>query len=329
MIEAEIRLMGGTRKIGRININDENINGRGGALSPFLDFPFSIEINEKMKDASLILWNIQVTLFVTTIDSQIQLSAPISLNLGLDGIHPSILSFPLDQSKIILIEKLRHKEKTKDISFSIKIEGQVAGIYRTENSINNNIPKEQIIFPHDFGMNSRVSFFHATKIDDLKIIIPQSVWVNILPDLGFNRIRMIEIELPDKGKYFGLIDSNEIIKLFDEAIFDHQVGRYKESIWKCRHVRETIEGALKATKDNNLSKIIGHKMGWETNDYRIKFIDNYWKALIDITNVASHSREFSFGVEEAKTCILSISVILDYFARLTDCKMVVIPECQS
>lgn len=302
-------------EIGKVTVDINRISGEGGTYSPVLNFPITTEITEK----SFAITDLSCLVLLQGENLPNLQIGQVNLINGMGLKEYNELRIPLNQSLVCAIEKYRHKNQNKDVTLILKMKSKIVGIYWTENSMLEPVPSEEKHFHQGYGMDSKVVNFWTTSVEDLKITIPQSIWVKkLLPQIGNSRLRLIEIEIPEKGTYFGVIDADKIVKLFDEATNYYNIGLYRDCIARCRDIREVIEGATKATCNNTLSSIIGKEIGWEKNDIRASFIDNYWTALINITNNASHFREISFSVSDARTCLLSISVLLDYFSRLTD-----------
>jgi hypothetical protein len=163
------------------------------------------------------------------------------------------------------------------------------------------------------GLFSFVVPFWNTRIDDLPVRIPQSTWVDrVLPGLGLDRLRLVELALPA----FGGPLPQEVVPHFDAARRDYDAGRYRECIQQCRSIRHAVERHLGATEKQPVQEQVGQRLGWPADSPQRMFLAQTWKALVDLTNAALHRLDTVFQARDARACLLTTAVLLEYLERL-------------
>jgi len=100
--------------------------------------------------------------------------------------------------------------------------------------------------PSSFRQYNIPSFDPKTTSNFVDLSIPQSVWVNFLNEVGYNNIRILEMNFPKA------ISSSKIDKLFGYlrgARTYYLDGDYNKSIGECRRVIEDIPKLHKIPRD--------------------------------------------------------------------------------
>lgn len=320
VIEAGIQLA--SRIVGKIAVEVEGIRGTGGYHKPTLVFPVIVTLEESLH---IFVWDLLCTLYFS--GKNIQLGQSILVN---NRFYPNYWReewhVSLTTSDLCLIEEQRHKSQDKDVWFTLHFEGRVAGSYKVWNSMISSGQQQEIKHPpfpgwESLGLIKKVAFFDSVQFNELRVRIPASDWVNrVLPGLGFNRLRLIEVVIPEKGTLFGAVNTEKIMQYFDEAIRSFNFGHYTEAVQKCRSVLEELEEIIEEAKEEKCKKIattIANKVGWQEEDARVEGIQHCCQALRRLLNKASHPREITFSFADARFCLLLLSALLEYLGRLT------------
>ncbi len=88
------------------------------------------------------------------------------------------------------------------------------------------------------GRYSRVIVFWGARIVDFPVQVLAERWVKqVLPELGLNSLRLVEVALPTPGGFYPELAPTS----FDEAQQGYDPGNYRACIEKCRYVRHAIE----------------------------------------------------------------------------------------
>lgn len=319
-MRASIYLQGGTAIVGEISIDPSYICGSKGAGFSILSFPVDMKITQNKE--SIRLLNLNCTLYVGADNAKIyQLSPAMTFYPELQIEQQLTLQFPITRDQLSFMEEQRHLSEAKKALFTLKFTGRIAGCYETEHSCGaSSCPKPH--FSAQYGMNSKVSFFHAPRFDELTISIPASEWVDrILPQLGGCSLQLFEVSIPGDKPIFNF-DAQKIMALLAAAAKKYDMGNYADSVGDCRKIRKYIEGCLKDDpneKEMRVAERIARNMGWtQDDDPRVTFIKNVWKAIVDLDSMAHHQDEGFFTLLEARALYLQMGVMLDYFSRLSD-----------
>jgi hypothetical protein len=137
---------------------------------------------------------------------------------------------------------------------------------------------------------------------------------NVIPGLGLDRLRLIEIRVPSPGGSL----PGAVVSLFDAARRDYDDGRYRECIQKCRDVRHAVEQYLGATGQNNtVADQVAARLALPPNDPRHALIDQTWQGLAALTSQAHHIAHLDLSsVADARAALLLTASLLDYLGHL-------------
>jgi hypothetical protein len=135
----------------------------------------------------------------------------------------------------------------------------------------------------------------------------------VLSGLGFDRLRLFEITLPISG---GLIP-DVVLPHFDAARRDHDRGNYRESIEKCRYVRDGLVRHLGTTRDRQLGDVVAERRGLPSDAPQRSFLNGLWHGWWDMTNAGHHvPAPQPFTAADAHACLMTAALLLDYLGRL-------------
>ncbi len=161
------------------------------------------------------------------------------------------------------------------------------------------------------GYVSEVLLFWSTQISELALRIDQTVWVeNVLPGLGYDRVRLIEIDL-------GCMPGEDITaERFSRAVREFDEGRYENSVVTCRNIRNAWERTFGATRQRPVATILGEQLGWPEGDWHRTTLDALWRSFADLTNTAHHPVQdpppLPFTAADAKLCLQLTLTLSEY-----------------
>ena len=326
--------LGGRISIGTIVPLIVSVRGEGGAYNPHLVVLVKVTMNQQPDAGQIVLTELSAGLHLgsaaTSTDNQ--LGARVHVNLlrefrcrtlpGGPNECQIALRFPLTQAQIALIEKDRHAQPNHQFTAILTLEATPAWVVRTWNSALNPLSsvqqdaatqaKHPISF--EMGMHSLLAPFWTTRIEDLTVIVPASLWIeNVLPQLGMNTLRLIEVALPRRG---GLIPDSAI-DFFETALRHFDVGLYREAMESCRDVRTAIERELGATEANPIGNIVAQRLGWDTGIPQQTLLNAMWNSFRIVTNEAHHLPGGPRLLEsDARACLHLAAILLEYVGQL-------------
>jgi hypothetical protein len=230
--------------------------------------------------------------------------------------HNVELRFQLNPQSAHRLETARHESADPVFTLNLRCTGAVAWVHRTWGEMQPRCspaesPAQEDPFKLQFGMHSDLSFFWTVEIDSLRIQIEPSAWVtNVLPGLGVDTMRLVEVSFPPK-----LPGSGNAAKAFDEALQAFNARRYEECISKCRGIVSAWNKKFGATKNQPLANIVGTQQGWPATDPRIKWLDSIWRATVDMGNEPHHPESGSvhtFDRHDARLHLMLVAALSDY-----------------
>ena len=329
--EGDIRA-GGSRSVGRVRVDPGLIWGEAGPLEPRLVIPVSIEMFNRPAEQMLALLHLTAFLHLdisTNPTTQIGSPARASLLSGFpvrslpEGSvpHQVQLRFALTPGTVYHLEAVRHAVPEEAFQLYVRLQGPLAWLPATRGEV---LPAggragkviENDPFQGQLGPHSELSLLWTSGIDDLRVQIDPSVWINkVLPGLGVDNLRLVDVGFPP-----GLPEVSNAAKAFTEAQDAYYGRRYVECISKCRAIIRAWNKKLVATSRQHLAELVADAQGWAADDPRRKLLDAIWQALLDAANMASHPEgqilSYQPTAHDAKLSLMMTATISEYLYRL-------------
>jgi hypothetical protein len=324
LAEGDIKV-GSTRTVGRLRVDAGMVRAEAGPLEPRLVVPLTIEMNNRPSEEMLALIYLIGSLHIGDQHNpvtQIGLPSRVELVPGMHAhsvpegrsAHNVELRFQLSPQSVHRLEAARHESSDQLFTLNLRCTGAVAWVHKTWGEMQPRPagpPAGEDPFKLQFGMHSDLSFFWTVDIDSRRIQIEPSAWVtNVLPGLGVDTMRLVEVSFPPK-----LPGSGNAAKAFDDALQAFNARRYEECISKCRGIVSAWNKKFGATKTQPLANILGAQQGWSATDPRIKWLDSIWRATVDMGNEPHHPESGSvhtFDRHDARLHLMIVAALSDY-----------------
>jgi hypothetical protein len=159
----------------------------------------------------------------------------------------------------------------------------VAGM-KTFNSFGPGQAPEQTAWDIQYGMFSQVLPFWTVHIEPVWVQIEPSTWIrDILPGLGYDRLRLLELTFPPP-----LPDHTSAAAQFDKARRAFDERRYGDCIQECRGLLNMWEKQYRATSKRRVAEVVADERQWPANDIRRQLLDTLWKEVGDVANAPHH-----------------------------------------
>jgi hypothetical protein len=327
--------------IGKVRIDSTQIRGEGGCLDPHLIIPIEIELYQRPENQQLVLTGISYSLKLNgnpgtanQIGSSAHLNLIWNMNYRTFPNAPTAntlqLSFNLTQEQVKKLEEAREDSHQDPFMLYVELDGVIAWLAGTGNSVGFHQPKPSTIrgenLPLEFGMYSELIPFWNTSIGVLRVALESTTWVKVLSGLGYDRVRLVEINLSQ------MPEAGFVASQFDKARRYLDEGRYEECIAACRSIQNVWEKRLNPTRarGKTVAKALAEKLGWTENDPHYQFLDKTWQGLHDMTSAFHHPEEISSvsnGSEEssqlivasgadARCCFFQTIILSEYIERI-------------
>ena len=275
---------------GVIEVDSDRVTGEGGPERPQLVIPITVRMHQRPEgQRQIALVGLRAWL---TSDQQGPPNVPLAAvvteryysnmpftSQSYEQPHgmQATLRFRLNPAELSDLELRRHTGPTHpNLQIYVGLEPEVVGLH----SIGEDVERPW----GEVGLASFWAHLWNVSVRPLSLNISQQTWIErVLPGLGYDRLRLIEVRLPP-----GLPDHASAAQEFDRALRALDQGRYAECVVACREIIQMWNAELQASKANHMGDVLGHARGWDDNDHRRTLITTVWTALINVTNVAHH-----------------------------------------
>ena len=297
-VSEQIILVGSRSNVGKVTVDPAAIRSEGG-IRPELIVPITVLMNPRAADGQLaVTWlrgRLRTSFHVAPgsevcapVDYSLLANMPArSLPSSAANEHRVDLRFALGPAETAALESLRHVGGTSSgLDLYLSLEVNVAGLATA-----GEVPAPQTtpqaptsLWGTEFGLHSWLAYFWSVSIQPLTLAISRETWIeNVLPNLGYNHVRLIELRLPPP-----LPDHASAAHEFDAARRALDERRYGDCVAACRGLLSIWEKTLGATKRQVLADVLAQRLGWAQEDPRRRFIDDLWKSANDLANVVHH-----------------------------------------
>jgi hypothetical protein len=291
--------------------------------------PVVIKMASRPDDQMLAITEVRASLYMQQHTPATALACqPVSVSLTKGFVAWSIatgtsnnefeLRFFPSATDIELLEQHRHSEATGPFMLFLKLDPVVAGL---RNFNRQQPPRDTSSGPWDdlrLGMYAELYVFWTATIDTLQLAIEHTTWIErVLPGLGYDRLRLLEVLLPPP-----LPNHGSAVSEFDRAKRAIAERRYTDCVAACRGLINIWERALGSTDGHTVASVVAERLGWATTDLRRRFIDDLWKAANDISNVPHHPEGQSapqpVEPRDARLLFFLVAGLSEYLGTLPD-----------
>jgi len=147
---------------------------------------------------------------------------------------------------------------------------------------------------------------HARADHDRDIDLAREV----LPGLGYDRVRSVEIVLPPP-----LPGNGPAAAEFDRARQALDKRRYADCAASCRGILKLWEQQYGASKTERLAHVVARARGW-TDTERPRFLDRLWQATTDMANAHHHpegsSQPLALDPADARLLFMLVTALSEY-----------------
>jgi len=315
-------ILGGGRIVGTVSVDGGAVRGEGGPIRPQLVVPLTIAMNPQPDEGMVaVVWLFARLATDQHASPQHIICQPISQQL-MDGFHAHSLPqgtmdhtehlrFFLTPAEVEDVERRRHAANAEVFQLSLGLDAIVAGM-KTYNGFGPGQTPEQTPWPLHFGMFSQVLPFWTSQVSPVLVQIEQSTWVrNVLPGLGYDRLRLLELTFPPP-----LPDHSNAASQFDKAKRALDERRYGDCIQECRGLLNMWEKQYRATTKNHIADVIKSERGWPEGDIRRDLLDTLWKEIGDVANAPHHPEgdvnAELFSDRDARLILLLTAALSEY-----------------
>jgi hypothetical protein len=224
------------------------------------------------------------------------------------------LRFYLTPAEVEDVEQRRHAANADVFQLYLGLDAIVAGM-KSFNQVRPGQPSEQMPWDIQFGMFAQVLPFWTSRVDPVWVQIEQSTWVkNVLPGLGYDRLRLLEMTFPPS-----LPDHTSAASQFDKAKRALDQRRYGDCIQECRGLLNMWEKQYGATAKNLVADVVKGDRGWPEGDIRRDLLDVLWKEVGDVANAPHHPEgnvnAEAFDGRDARLILLLTAALSEYVER--------------
>jgi hypothetical protein len=309
--QADIRLV--QHMVGRLRVDPLQIRAEGGALAPALVVALELDVHEA-DGAKLVLERLAGELWTKpAAGARVRLGQPVTIESAGRGDTRPLFSLPrggvhnidLGAPGVRLLDEAVQASTQGPVMLALYFEARLGVL---ESSQAEDLPS--LGNPSTFTVRR----FWSARIDELEIQLPREHWAQELaPKLGHDRMRLIAVEMPFAQGPLG----GELIALFDAASRAYDAGDWRETIQKCRDVRSHIEQHVRQQPEQRLCQAVAERVGVTDSDPRMRFLDQAWTALAEITNDAHHLGSVGrLEAASAHATLILTATLIQYLGEL-------------
>lgn len=286
--------VGTGQAVGAISVNGGEVKGEGGPTHPQLLIPLVIQMSPQPDESALALIGLRARLtyaqngslyrpVCATLYESLLSNFPAHSHPDYSPKHTVQLRFVLTQAEVAELEAVRHDARDSVFSLSLDLEPTVAAL-TTHNGRSADGTRQASNFGSSFGLYATVQPFWTCTVSQLTVQIEPSTWVReVLPRLGYDRVRMLELIFPP-----ALPEHVSAAMQFDKARRAFDDGRYSACVQECRGLLNMWEQQYGATKNNRIAQAVAKARGWSDGDVRCRLLDTFWKEIGDVANAPHH-----------------------------------------
>ena len=214
--------------------------------------------------------------------------------------------FFLSTAEVEHIEARRHAANSDVFTMHLSLDVVVAGL-----KPHNGPSDDQFPWGQQFGTFAEVFPFWTTQVRPVQINIDQSSWVNkVLPSLGYDQLRIIELKFPPP-----LPDHGNAAAQFDKAKRALDERRYDDCIKECRGLLKMWEKQFGATNEYPVADVVARDRHWAGGDDRRDLIYALWQRVSKIVSTPHHSEGqviMTFDRKDARLVLILLAAISEY-----------------
>lgn len=332
---SETDILLSNQMVGQVALEPKEIVGQGGWHNPQLLIPIKILIYPTDSEHQIALIRLVASLHLGEhgdVASQFGTSMTCEMLHSLPSVSPigakpsdgaARLLFSLTHEQIKHLETLRH---TPNSNLYLRLVPTIVGLKKTGNA-------SQIIggevrstmgeggWNRNYGIFSEVVHFWMASIGLVRIPLAEMNWAGgVLPGVGYDRFRLIEITLPSSPSR---LVPDKAVELFEEARKKYDAGYPDDCIQKCREVIECLEQHLAVPPhQHTLGTAVARELGWppapagRPRDHEA-FLNEACKAYFALTSMAHHyPSTTSLLPADAHTSLILTASLLEYLGQL-------------
>lgn len=319
------------QSIGQISVDGAMVRGEGGPINPQLVVPLGIQLDNQPDKAMLAIGRLRALLGTDqNVRPATAICPPVCEELvgGPYGFrvhskptgqhsHQIELCFFLTPAQVDELERRRHASQADVFNLYLALEPTVVGLKNFNEPTKPGQPVISKTWDAKYGMYAELAVFWTTNQPSaLRVDVETSTWVrNVLPGLGYDRLRLIEVTLPPP-----LPDQASAAAEFDKAKAALDTRRYEDCVAACRGLLAMWRQGVGATDGKHLAEVVAERLGWVDDDGRRKFLDVLWKAATDFVNAPHHPEVASQGVwldhRDARLALMLTVLLSEYLGAL-------------
>lgn len=316
----------GSRHTGTVTVDPTEVRGEGGSSRPQLIVQAKLELENRPADSQLAIIRMKASLHSDQVASASKMvCAPVDISLidnmnyrsfpeGPDHANTAELRFLFTLHELAALETLRHHSQAAGgLNLTLRIEPVIAGIHTLGQF---NQPPDSSPWGNQHAMHSQMFIFWNVSVNVVQVQISRQTWIKkVLPGVGFDRLRLMEVMLPPPFP-----DHVSAAREFDAARRALDELRYEDCIGHCRGLISIWGKALGSSKDKRLADAVAERLRWDESDPRRQFLDDIWKSATDLANIPHHPEgqdsKRSVEVRDARLFFSLVAGLSEYLGSI-------------